>query len=310
MLKAELKILTKLIAGRNRTIFKESEIPVVYRNPDKEKRKSDSKKSKYEASNYNKRMRQRRCEIRQICYNNFQVGKMSSVTLTFDPDIVEINMTDLDETHKEFDKFIKRMNHYFDDFIYIATFSRQRNGNWHYHMICNIDDTISEIEIQNIWKIGIVKKKIIDSEKYFKNMTGYLIKNLDDMKDELKGRCGYKRSRNAVNDITIDLDKVTDEQILDELCSKIIQSEKVWIAYTMEKSIGILKKYTDEETGDTSAFVDFDKELSDELKSKGYENLMIKSTAYSVDYRFIELLPPLKIAVRKKQTASKIKNTA
>lgn len=214
-------------------------------------------------------------------------------------------MTDLDSTHKEFDKFIKRMNHYFDDFIYIATFSRQRNGNWHYHMICNIDDTISEQELQKIWGMGMIKKKIIDSEKYFKNGMNYLIKNLDSIRAELKGRSGYKRSRNAMTDIVIDLDKV-DEQKADELCEKIMQSQKVWITYQTEKSIGIMKRYIDEYTGETSEFVDFDRELSDELKRNGYESLMIKSTSYSIDYRFIELLPPLKIAVRKKQTTSKI----
>ena len=305
MLKAELKNLMKLTIGRNHTGIKDSTVPVVYRNPNKKKCKSGSGKSKYETSNYNKRMRTRRSEIRQICYNNFQIGKMSSITLTFDPNIDEINMTDLDATHKEFDKFIKRMNHHFDDFIYIATFSRQCNGNWHYHIICNIDDTISEQEIQKIWSMGMIKKKIIDDEKYFKNGMNYLIKNLDSIRDELKGRSGYKRSRNAMTDIVIDLDKA-DEQTADELCEKIMQSQKVWITYQTEKSIGIMKRYIDEYTGETSEFVDFDRELSDELKNKGYESLKIKSTSYSIDYRFIELLPPLKIAVRKKQTTPKI----
>ena len=197
------------------------------------------------------------------------------------------------------------MNHYFDDFIYMATFSRQRNGNWHYHMLCNIDDTISEQEIQKIWKIGMIKKKIIDDEKYFKNGMNYLIKNLDSIKDELKGRSGYKHSRNAITDIVIDLNKA-DKQTVDELCEKIMQSQKVWITYQTEKSIGIMKRYIDEYTGETSEFVDFDRELSDELKNKGYESLKIKSTSYSIDYGFIELLSPLKIAVRKKQTTPKI----
>ena len=85
-----------------------------------------------------------------------------------------------------------------------------------------------------------------------------------------------------------------------------MQSQKVWITYQTEKSIGIMKRYIDEYTGETSEFVDFDRELSDELKNKGYESLKIKSTSYSIDYRFIELLPPLKIAIHKKQTTPKI----
>ena len=207
--------------------------------------------------------------------------------------------------HYEVAKFIRKIRVHYSDHIYIATFSRQCNGNWHYHMICNIDDTISEQELQKIWGMGMIKKKVIDDEKYFKNGMNYLIKNLDSIRDELKGRSGYKHSRNAITDIVIDLDKA-DEQTADELCEKIMQSQKVWITYQTEKSIGIMKRYIDEYTGETSEFVDFDRELSDELKSKGYESLMIKSTSYSIDYRFIELLPPLKIAVRKKQATPKI----
>lgn len=299
MLKADLKSSMKLRIGRHHTEIKDYDnIPIVYRNTD---RCSNRKvKGKYETFNYKKRMKERVQKIRQICYNSFQIGKMSSITLTFDPDKNEgKDLTNLDVTHKEFDKFIKRMNHHFDNLVYLATFSRQRNMNWHYHLLVNIDESIPEKQIQAIWKNGIIKKKLVDSDAYFKNSIAYLVKNLRAVEEELKGRSGYKHSRNAQPDIVIDLEKI-DEQSADDIIEKIMKSERVSLSYQSNKSIGIMKRYIDEETGETSEFVDFGKELSEELESKGYENLALNVKAYSVDCRFTDMLLPLNVAVRKK----------
>ncbi len=298
MLKAEMISTLKLRIGRYHTVALDCEkVPIVQRSTNQRSEKKT--KGKYEVFNYKKRMKKRIREIKEICENNFQIGKMSSITFTFDPNTDEgKNFTDLETAHKEFDKFIKRMNHHFDDFIYVATFSRQQNGNWHYHMLCNIDETITEKEIKDIWENGIITKKIVDSKKYFKNSTNYLVKNMNSVCNELKGRKGYKCSRNAQTDIVIDLGKL-DEQTAYEISEKIMQSKKVRELYQTDKEIGIKKQYIDEDTGEAEEFVDFNTELTEELKNKGYDKLILKSTAYSIDYRFTEMFPPLKIASRK-----------
>lgn len=299
MFKADMTSTMKIRIGRNYTRITDCEnVPVVYRNDDK--RSDKKKKGKYERFNYRKRMKERVQKIRQLCYNSFQTGKMSSITLTFAPDkFRDKDLTNIDVTHNEFDKFIKRMNHYFDDFVYISTFSRQSNMDWHYHMLCNIDDSVSEKEIQGIWKNGIIKKKLVDSETYFRNSVNYLVKNLRSVEEELKGRSGYKHSRNGQFDILLDLEKA-DENLIESIYERIVQSRKVSLSYESDKNIGVMKRYIDDYTGEANDFVDFGKELSEELEAKGYENLVINMKAYSIDCRFSDMLLPLKVATRKK----------
>lgn len=166
-------------------------------------------------------------------------------------------------------------------------------------MLCNIDDSVSEKEIQGIWKNGIIKKKLVDSETYFRNSVNYLVKNLRSVEEELKGRSGYKHSRNGQFDILLDLEKA-DENLLESIYERIVQSRKVSLSYESDKNIGVMKRYINDYTGETNDFVDFGKELSEELEAKGYENLVINMKAYSIDCRFSDMLLPLKTAVRKK----------
>lgn len=303
MLKAELTNMMKLKISRKRTECRDyGNLPKVCRKSNsgkKDKSKCESK-SKYEESNYRKRMLMRIKQIKEICHNSFQIGKMSSVTLTFDPEKdKDMDFTNLDTAHKEFDKFIKRMNHHFDNFVYIATFARHENQNWHYHMLCNIDKTVTEKQIEKIWKNGRVEKNMVNDKDYFKNSIIYLVKNLNESGAELKGRSGYKRSRNAEPDKIITLDKLDSDEC-DYFANKIMQSKSVNKSYDFEKSIGIMKEYTNKDTGEVDCYVDLGADLSSEFKNKGYENLNIKMTSYSIDVLFDEMFPPLKTATLKK----------
>jgi wyosine [tRNA(Phe)-imidazoG37] synthetase (radical SAM superfamily) len=83
---------------------------------------------------------------------------------------------DLDFTHKEFKKFIQRMNRRYEDFIYLATFSRQENGTWHYHMITNMIMDESVNNIQNIWGNGSCECKNMNSGDYYTNVKRCIVK--------------------------------------------------------------------------------------------------------------------------------------
>lgn len=118
---------------------------------DKIPKRKPSIPSNYAEFNYYNRMKKRRKAIKELCWNNFEPGKVCMVTLTFDSKDTEQQYTDYESAYSEFKRFIKRINSHYDGFRYLTTFSRQTNGNWHFHIMCNLGIQVSNSTIQSLW---------------------------------------------------------------------------------------------------------------------------------------------------------------
>lgn len=105
-------------------------------------------------------------KILELCSNGFEGGKCMCVTLIFDPSLSpDKDFCDLDTAHKEFEKFIKKVNDRYDDFRYVAIFFKFEEYNcWKYGLICNFSSDVSEEKIGSLWKNGVAKKVDIPTE--------------------------------------------------------------------------------------------------------------------------------------------------
>lgn len=252
--------------------------------------------SKNAEKNYQKRKAIRNSVINEIINNNFSQGNIS-ITLTFDPMMFDMNkIQELDFTHKEFKKFIQRMNRRYEDFIYLATFSRQENGTWHYHMITNMIMDESVNNIQNIWGNGSCECKNMNSGDYYTNVKDYMGKNMEAFADEKMGRHGYLCSENIVRSIVLRSDKEEDEELFRMAFARISCGGAVLIGRT-ETSMGITKQ-TAEEIVSGNFNIQFNEELTSELKRQGYSKVYSETEVYksTLLYPFMDWFPPKKFA--------------
>ena len=196
---------------------------------DKKKRKrktiDDSENSavgKYKLYNYHKTMKRRSKEFRSLAYINFRIPNVKFVTLTFDPRIFQ-NASDLNTCNKAFVKFIKRIRYYYNDFIYLAVFSRQDNGNWHYHMLCNFDMDVKNKTIQDIWNHGMVESTSITSNSEFSTKIAYCTDNMRQCAmSDLQCKKGYLPAKGLQREVEIS--SWTNRNTAYELLSQIIES--------------------------------------------------------------------------------------
>lgn len=164
--------------------------------------KSSAKKNtgKYATYNYAKRVKKRRSTFKTLAYINFHIPNVQFVTLTFDSRIVN-NANDLQTCHKAFQKFIKRIRHQYDDFRYLAVFSRQTNKNWHYHMICNFDESVTGKAIRELWTYGIIHNTVVTKYDEFDTKVSYCVDNMErNSWEELQGEKGYLNSKGLLSD--------------------------------------------------------------------------------------------------------------
>lgn len=150
--------------------------------------------------NYARRLKERKENFYAIVYNNFQSSHSVMITLTFSPQ--NLVYCDLGRAHVEFVKFIKRLNWHYKGFKYIASFSRQKNGNWHYHMICNITD-MDQKQWMKVWKLGLVWVSYIPDDGVLRKKAIYCVKNMlesasDDLHAEKGYLCSHDLNRNLV----------------------------------------------------------------------------------------------------------------
>lgn len=159
---------------------------------------------KYAVYNYNKRLKFRSSQFRTDAYMNFRVPNVQFVTLTFDPKTFE-RANDLDSVHNAFKKFIQRIHYQYSDFVYLATFSRQKQtGNWHYHMLCNFDMDVSNKYIQDKWSYGIVDSTPLITHTEFSSCISYCIDNMYQVAwDELHAEKGYLKSKGLIKRVTL-----------------------------------------------------------------------------------------------------------
>lgn len=177
---------------------------------------------KYKLYNYYKTIKRRSKEFRALAYINFRVLNTKFVTLTFDPRIFE-NATDLKTCNKSFAKFVKRVRYYYNDFIYLAVYSKQDNGNWHYHMLCNFDMNVKNKTIQDIWRYGMVESTSITSNSEFETKISYCTDNMRQCAmSDLQGKKGYLPAKELQREVEIS--SWTDSDTAYELLSQIIES--------------------------------------------------------------------------------------
>lgn len=170
---------------------------------DSAKRTAKKNAGKYAKFNYAKRVKQRASQFKTYAYINFVIPNVQFVTLTFDSRIFN-DANDLKACHIAFRNFIKRIRHQFDDFRYLAVFSRQRNGNWHYHMICNFDETVSGKIIRELWRNGIVHNTVITKYDEFDTKISYCVDNMTKIAwEDLQGEQGYLHSDRLQNKIVL-----------------------------------------------------------------------------------------------------------
>lgn len=255
--------------------------------------KTNNGRGKYYTYNYKKRLKIRSSKISEICYNSFEVGIMKFVTLTFDPKLFEKDFAcDIEKTHAEFKLFIKRINDHYDNFRYIATFSRQQNKYWHYHMICNFDSTVTQRTIRLIWKNGSVCADNITDADSFKRVKNYLIQNMNECANELHGAKGYLYSKNLDRDITINSWNTQQELECNNIAD-VIMSGKSYLTHSTTKTIGIERTKIDKTTGEANEELMPKEQLTPILKEDGFEECVSKYDYYSSDISFASKFAPL-----------------
>lgn len=185
---------------------------------------SDNFKGKYHEYNYKKRLKKRAEMFRSLAYINFRVPNVHFVTLTFDPRTVDY-ATDLNKCHHAFQMFIKRIRRRYSDFVYVATFSRQKNNNWHYHMLCNFDINVKNRTIQDLWQNGMTHSTPILSYTELGSRISYCIDNMYKVAwSDLKGENGYLKCRGLQTPIVFRSWNDAEKDKAYEYLAKIINS--------------------------------------------------------------------------------------
>lgn len=269
---------------------------------DKPKKIKPSIPSNYADYNYYARKKNRRRVVREIVYNNFALPNVMMVTLTFDQKNTQEpkSYTDLSNTHYEFKKFIQRIESHYDNFRYIATFNRQSNGNWHYHMICNFPPNTHNKTITHIWKQGLTYITYIKSQADYKQCIDYLIQNMEQAASELNGKRGYLAPKD------IERDKVYtswNEQHTEEFDAAFerIENAPRTILYETKNHLGVKGKTVDETTGEVIDFHIEDRELNPTLEQAGYESWDTIYTHLTSSADFSDLFSDLKPATLKQK---------
>lgn len=298
-----IKNAYKIKVGRHRTnITTYQNLSLQTTQPkkaDKPKKIKPSIPSDYAGFNYYNRMKKRRREIRELCYNNFAVPNTVMLTLTFDQkQSPEKSYTDIKVTHREFKKFIQRVNNHYQDFCYIATFNRQKNGNWHYHIMCNFDPNIKNKEIKNLWGNGLTYVTYIKTEDNFRDAMQYLIDNMDTSANELKGKHGFLYSKNLEPDKVITSWRAEHESDFEEAFQRVEDTKRT-ILYESKNHLGIKGERVDEETGEVFEVTIPDREINETLIDAGYESWDSIYTHLSSEADFSDKFAELKVATKK-----------
>lgn len=249
--------------------------------------------SNYAAFNYYNRMKQRRKALKELCYNNFTITDVTMLTLTFGASLdIGKSFTNITTAHQEFKKFIQRVNDHYDNFKYAATFSRQSNGNWHYHVLCNFDHHIKNDEIQKLWKNGITYITYVNTTHLFESAVDYLIANMNEVSGELNGKRGYLAAKSMERDIEITSWRSEHDKDFDEAFEKVSNSTRK-ILYESKIHLGIKGRRINEETGEEFEITIPDMEINPLLEQAGYESWDTVYTHLSSHADFSDKFSPL-----------------
>lgn len=307
MASVEIKNGYKITISRHRTrVTTYENLLVQASQPIKEGKKPERKPSipsDYAEFNYYNRRKKRCQKIKELSWNNFEKGKSCMVTLTF-RDVEQY--TNYDKAYSEFKRFIKRMNSHFSNFLYIATFNRQTNGNWHFHVLCNLDDNTGNDVIARLWKNGFTYKTDIDTTGKFKNVVDYLIANMSESAQESHGRYGYLASRNLEHNKEIVSYHEEDSEEFDQIFP-IISEKSRRILYETKIHLGVHGEGVDQETGEVFRVTLPDEEMNDVLKNAGYESWDTIFTYVSSSADFSDKFRPIEAASPKEKKFKRTK---
>lgn len=292
----------KITFGRRRTQVTTYENLILHSTqPIKEdtpKKRKPSIPSDYANFNYYNRMKKRRMTIKELCYNNFAAPQCCMITLTYDTKNGALHYTDLGKSHNEFKKFIQRVNSHYDHFDYIATFSRQKNGNWHYHIMCNFSKEVTNEDVHSLWKNGYTYLTRIEDEVGFKKGIEYLIDNMKESGDEIKSRHGYLCSKSLEYNKDFCSWRKEDSEGFEEAFKEVNSKERK-ILYEVRRHLGVKGAYINEETGQINEVTLPDRELNNALKNAGYENWESIFTHVISEADFSDKFRPLRAAAPK-----------
>lgn len=132
----------------------------------------------------------------------FSPGAALESAVSIDSENNDERYHDLKTCNKEFKKYIQKMNYRYDNFKYVAVMARQENGNWHYHMICNIV-FIDFNELKQVWGLGGVNIQKISSKTQLNKVMNYSCKNMNNAKLDIKGEKGYLASKGLNRNIVL-----------------------------------------------------------------------------------------------------------
>ncbi|MFH7834943.1 MULTISPECIES: hypothetical protein [Bacillus cereus group] len=152
---------------------------------------------------------------RLINANAYALNKF--VTLTFAE-----NQTDVDEAHKCFRAFVKRMRRARPDFQYICVVEFQKRGAVHYHLLSNLK-YIAKNKLQEIWKHGFVDIHRIDRVD---NIGAYVVKymNKDNHDVRLVGKKCWFASENLDKPVV-----ETDDKKIDQIVGQLgLQGKEIY----------------------------------------------------------------------------------
>lgn len=221
------------------------------------------------------------------------------LTLTFDSRLQpEKKFSDLSITHREFKKFIQRVNDHYDHFLYVATFSRQKNGNWHYHMICNFPITIAPGEVRKLWKNGSFYITQIETNSEMSTVIKYVIGNMNESTAEMHGNHGYLCSKAIERDKVITSWREEQEAEYQQAFERL-KTEKTKKLYETRNHLGVRGERVDESTGEIYSVTLRNEKFTNALKNAGYENLDTVYTHLSSAADFSDYFAPLQVATPK-----------
>lgn len=223
------------------------------------------------------------------------------LTLTFAKPMQELQLA-----HKQFKKFIQRVNNHYGGFRYLATFSRQKNKNWHYHVICNFSPSTQNTTVEELWKYGITYITYFNTQSKFNMAIGYLVSNMKEAAGDIKGKHGYLASDNLEKNIILTSYKAEHEKAFDEAFQRVLENKRK-ILYETKNNLGIKCEGVNPETGELLTCTIPNRELSQLLIRAGYESWDSVFTHLSSAARFDERFSVLQTAVPKQKKSKKAK---
>ncbi len=141
------------------------------------------------------------------------------------------NLTDIGKARKDFDRFIKRLNHHYNTQLkYIAVVEFQKRGAIHFHLLCNLP-FVKLNELAQVWSFGFVKLNKIDN---IDNVGAYITKYMtkENIDERLTGKKCYSMSQNLKKPVVIyDMITRSGYSKIDEILEQLVPVRPL---YTVE----------------------------------------------------------------------------